>query len=139
MITIIPIYEKDAEKAYREFFDREFITHQIGTTGRWLGAGAELLKVQNPVKLAPFQNLFHGRSPDGAIHLLQDPFQPNRELAWRLTFSAPENLSGLWALVPQKERGQIERACYRVFRRDWGVYYREDTPKDHRLQIEPQA
>ncbi len=130
MITIIPIYENDAEKAYREFFEKEFITHQIGTQGRWLGAGAELLKVQNPVKLRTFQNLLHGRTPDGAGNLLEDANHSNRETAWRLTFSAPENLSALWALAPDKDRRQIDRAhCYAV-RSTLGYYERWITNGD---------
>jgi len=46
MIMITTIRERDAEKVYREFFEKEFVTQRLGTKGKWFGAGARLLKLK---------------------------------------------------------------------------------------------
>jgi hypothetical protein len=108
MITISPIFEKDGDKAYREFFQDEFVAQRLGKPGYWQGEAAKILHLGDPVQWAPFQNLLHGRTPDGAQRLVAESGGSDRELGWQLTISTSPSLSVLWALGPVRTRGRLE-------------------------------
>jgi conjugative relaxase-like TrwC/TraI family protein len=108
MITISPIFEKDGDKAYREFFQDEFVAQRLGNRGYWQGEAAKILQLGNPVQLAAFQNLLHGRTPDGGQRLVPESGGSDRELGWQLTISTSPSLSVLWALAPARTRLRLE-------------------------------
>ena len=108
MITISPIFEKDGDKPYREFFQPEFKSQRLGKQGYWQGEAVETLHLGNPVPLAAFQNLLHGYTPDGARRLVAESGGADRELGWQLTISASQSLSVLWALAPARTRLRLE-------------------------------
>ena len=108
MITISPIFGKDGDKAYREFFQEEFISQRLGKPGYWQGEAAKILHLGDPVQWAPFQNLLRGRTPDGAQRLVAESGGSDRELGWQLTISTSPSLSVLWALGPVRTRVRLE-------------------------------
>ena len=123
-LTISPVHEKEAGEAGREFFRKEFRSQQFGTPGRWFGSGAATLKLKAAVAETQFRNLLHGRTPDGAETLIQTSADPNRVAAWRLTLTAPKQLSVLWALVPDAERRRIECIHTAAVKRALGSFAR---------------
>jgi len=110
MIEITSIYAKDAEAAYREFFQKDFTSLRLGSKGTWFGAGAEFLNLKNPVRQAAFEHLLNGQSPNSSQTLRSESHNGHAEVAWRIDVSAPKSLSILWALAPAGPRIQIEAA-----------------------------
>lgn len=109
MVKIEPFYQADAEKVAREFLSPEFSSERLGRAGHWQGMGIERLRLDNPVQPAALTNLLKGSSPDGTRALVPAVPDPQRTAAWRLTFSASQSASVLWAMAPHPSSLTIER------------------------------
>src|SRR6185503_18433179 len=112
MVSITPIYGYEGDHPFREYFEHKFVSQRLGRAKLWLGRGAEFLGLKNPVTLTSFQNLLHGHSPDGAKQLRDPSVHGNKELAWRLTITAPPSLSVLWALAPRATRARLQHTHF---------------------------
>ena len=100
MIEITPIHEKDGDRFYREIFGPQFMSRRLGRAGQWQGEGASRFGLQNPVQLAAFEKLLHGRSPGGEEPLVSAPTEGVRELGWRITISDGGRFSVLGGSPP---------------------------------------
>lgn len=109
MITITPIYQADGDRHYRHFFDQKLASQRLDLGTLWQGEGAKILCLKNPVTLNTFQNLLQGRSANGEKQLRNQSARPE-VLGWRLTITAPQDLSVLWALAPRQTRTQFQHA-----------------------------
>ncbi|PZP60941.1 MAG: conjugal transfer protein TraA, partial [Azospira oryzae] len=76
--------------------------------GVWHGSAAEKLGLFGDVRAEDFRKLAEGYSPRGEA-LVQNAGDPERRAAWDLTFSAPKDLSVIWAVGDEKTRHEIER------------------------------
>jgi len=110
MITITELQQKDAARAYQEFFRDEFRSQRLGSFGHWLGRGGRLLGLESPASQAKFHNLVHGLTPDGSKRLLEGSQDPNRVALWQIDFTGSQSLSLLWAMSPGTWRWRIESA-----------------------------
>ena len=110
MITFTPIHESDGDKLHAEFFRPEFIAQRLGTLGEWRGEAKACLHLLNPVQSPAFENLLHGRSPEGQRPLSLTSEHGMEELGWRFTLSTPRTVSVLWAMAPGPVRAAIELA-----------------------------
>jgi hypothetical protein len=108
MVKISPIYELEAQAAGREFFQPGYVFQRQGQPGCWLGAGAKLLSLKQPMEKAAFLHLLAGRTPDGGHSLLGGGVQPKCVQGWRVILSASPSLSVLWAVSPLETRRRIE-------------------------------
>jgi conjugative relaxase-like TrwC/TraI family protein len=79
------------------------------TNGRWLGAGARALGLQNEVNEQSFDHLAAGRHPTADRHLVQRAGEQHRP-GWDLTFSAPKSVSVVWGIAETAQREAIEHA-----------------------------
>lgn len=107
MITISEVRQKDAERAYQEYFQPEFRSRRLGSFGNWHGGGQYIWELKNPVQPAAFQNLVRGLSPDGKQRILEDNHDPGRVAFWQIEFSGSQSLSVLWAMSPRTWRPHI--------------------------------
>jgi hypothetical protein len=102
------MYELEAQAAGREFFQPGYVFQRQGQPGCWLGAGAKLLSLKQPMEKAAFLHLLAGRTPDGGHSLLGGGVQPKCVQGWRVILSASPSLSVLWAVSPLETRRRIE-------------------------------
>jgi conjugative relaxase-like TrwC/TraI family protein len=101
----------DAERYYSELEDY----HQRGTSGGfgvWWGRGAETLGLSGRVEHEHFLHLFNGYSPDGTQTLVQNAGDPNRRSGFDLTWSAPKDVSTVYAAAAAELKALIERAVF---------------------------
>ena len=98
-LLLKPIYEPDAEKAYREFFTQEFRTEQLGQPGRWFLWKTRQPGLHNPVQLSQFEELLGKSHGDGTS---REP------VGWRLNFEVGRDTTTLWALSEKPTRESIE-------------------------------
>ena len=98
--TITAIYEQDAEKAYREFFTKEFATQQLGQPGRWFLLGTRQPALFDPVQSSQVEKLIEkSRGNDAVRH----------PVAWRLDFEVGRDVTTLGPLSPKPTRERIEQ------------------------------
>jgi len=109
MMTIESVRQEQVEKLRHEFFSPESREERLGSSGRWQGVGARRLGLDNPVRETAFANLLAGRTPDGTRSLLVQGPDPECPAGWRVTFTASQSVSVLWAMAPQGSRTEIER------------------------------
>src|SRR4051812_5877684 len=108
MLTISEVRQKDAERAYQEFFREEFRSQRLGTFGHWFGAAHFTLGLEEPVSQTTFSNLVNGKTPNGDRQLLEGAKNPDRVALLQLEFSAPQSLSVLWSMAPASYREYLE-------------------------------
>jgi len=111
MIRINPIYAKDGDRLYREFFEQQFRTHRLGAPGNWHGGAAQKLRLTEPVQVGVFSSLLRGLTPEGEALVGRQPQRADRAAAWRITLTdaGPASVV-LWALSPSVYRLRIRRA-----------------------------
>ena len=111
MIRINPIYEKDVDRLYREFFEPQFRTQRLGAPGNWHGGAAQKLSLTEPVQAGAFSSLLRGLTPEGEALVGRQPQRADRAAAWRITLTdaGPASVV-LWALSPSVYRLRIRRA-----------------------------
>lgn len=84
--------------------------------GRWSGTGAQALGLTGEVDTATFTRLMDGFGPDGKS-LVQNAGVRHglraHEPGWDLTFSAPKDVSVLWAIADKTTREQISQ-CQKI-------------------------
>ena len=76
--------------------------------GIWHGSASARLGLSGSVSPDDFKRLAEGYSPSGEA-LVQNAGDPERRAAWDLTFSAPKDVSVLWAVADRETRDEIER------------------------------
>lgn len=79
------------------------------TGGRWIGAGAQALNLQDQINEQAFDRLAAGLHPDKDQPLVQRAGEHHRP-GWDLTFSAPKSVSVVWGIAESEQREAIERA-----------------------------
>lgn len=87
----------------------DYYTEAGGTSGRWLGSGAEALGLAGDVEPQAFDHLAAGFDPQSGEALVQRAGEAHRS-GWDLTFSAPKSVSIVWGLAEHEQREAIERA-----------------------------
>lgn len=108
MLSIQPVA---AGGDYHAYLKSEYY---LGETrvGQWLGRGAKALGLTGDVSEPAFARLLDGFGPDSKA-LVQNAGvhsgKLNREPGWDLTFSAPKDVSVLWAVADLKTREAIGR------------------------------
>lgn len=107
-----PAHETGRERKSRQFFLPEFITQRLGKPGHWQGGATARLGLKDPVKVADFEKLRQGWTPDG-LGRVRDPLTDSRLTGWRMIVRAEHSLSVLWALSPEPIRARIRLAHYR--------------------------
>jgi Ti-type conjugative transfer relaxase TraA len=91
---------------YHAYLTSEYYLDQAQAV-RWMGRGAEALGLTEEVTPEAFKNLFNGYDQDGNP-LVQNAGAPTRKKpAWDLTFSAPKDVSALWAVADEQTRERI--------------------------------
>lgn len=93
--------------------------------GRWLGKGAERLGLVGEVGRQQLEELFEGRSPDGAGPLIQLQKGRTHQPGWDLTFSAPKSVSVLWSQADYELRQALQEAHFRAVQ--FAVGYLEEN------------
>lgn len=96
--------------------------------GQWFGRGAEALRLSGQVEANQLYNLFAGRSPTGAVSLVQRQKHGGKaehRPGWDLTFSAPKSVSTLWSQAGDNTRATIQSVHEQAVKAALG--YLEDT------------
>lgn len=93
--------------------------------GGWLGRGAAQLGLAGQVERLELEELFEGRSPDGAGPLVQLQKGKTHQPGWDLTFSAPKSVSVLWSQADYELRQALQEAHFRAVQHAIG--YLEDS------------
>lgn len=91
---------------------------------RWDGQGAEKLGLVGDVTADDFKTVFNGFLPNGG-KLVQNAGRLDRQPGWDLTFSAPKDVSALWAVADEATRARIGE-CHAAAVRD-ALSYVEDV------------
>lgn len=76
--------------------------------GRWHGLGARALGLHGTVHPDALRSLFRGVAADGATPLVQNAGSNCRQPAWDVCYSAPKDVSVLWALAEPRARHVIQ-------------------------------
>jgi Ti-type conjugative transfer relaxase TraA len=101
---------------YHAYLTSEYYLDQAQAV-RWAGRGAEALGLEGEVTPEAFRAVFDGYDPDGRP-LVQNAGSPTRaKPAWDLTFSAPKDVSALWAVADEATRERVGR-CHEAAVRD---------------------
>ena len=68
--------------------------------GHWVGSGAEQLGlIGQAITTQSLKNLLSGFSPDGKEKLVNNAGKDSRQKGYDFTFSAPKDVSVLWACL----------------------------------------
>jgi len=87
MVSVTGVTSGQAEHYYQK---DNYYTKQ---EGQWQGKGAEALGLQGAVTKEDFQNLIHGKAPDGSFEIQNGGEAQNHRAGVDLTFSAPKSVS----------------------------------------------
>lgn len=88
---------------------------------RWDGQGAKELGLVGDVTADDFKEVFKGFRPNKGGKLVQNAGQLDRQPGWDLTFSAPKDVSALWAVADEATRVKIGE-CHAAAVRDTLAY-----------------
>tara|TARA_R110001583_G_C5665631_1_gene410086 strand:- start:819 stop:3401 length:2583 start_codon:yes stop_codon:yes gene_type:complete len=77
--------------------------------GLWLGKGATWLNLSGNINKNDYEKLLNGFSPNGQP-LVQNAGDDGRRKAWDMTFSAPKDISIIWARSDKQLQNEIESA-----------------------------
>ena len=96
---------------YQQLAQTEYYTKGGEPPGHWVGSGAEQLGlIDQAITTQSLKNLLSGFSPDGKEKLVNNAGKDSRQRGYDFTFSAPKDVSVLWAASPEWMQQEIRRA-----------------------------
>ena len=111
---------------YQQLAQTDYYTKGGEPPGRWVGTGAERMGlIGKPITDDSLKNLLNGCAPDGSRNLVFNAGKENRQKGYDFTFSAPKDVSVLWAASPEWMRLEIQRAQQAAVER--AILYLEDN------------
>ena len=86
---------------YQQLAQTEYYTKGGEPPGQWVGTGAQRLGlVGQAITTQSLKNLLNGFSPSGEEKLVNNAGKKTRQKGYDFTFSAPKDVSVLWAASP---------------------------------------
>ena len=96
---------------YQQLAQTEYYTKGGEPPGHWVGSGAEQLGlIGQAITTQSLKNLLGGFSSDGKEKLVNNAGKDSRQKGYDFTFSAPKDVSVLWAASPEWMKHEIRRA-----------------------------
>ena len=109
---------------YQQLAQTDYYTQGGEPPGQWVGTGAARMGlVGQPITRESLKNVLQGFSPDGSDKV-GNAGKENRQKGYDLTFSAPKDVSVLWAASPKWMKTEIQQAQEAAVKR--AIKYLED-------------